>query len=803
MSSQFSAQFIAKGLGKSQRHGKGWRACCPAHDDRDQSFDIEDGDKGPIFTCRTGCSQSAIITALRDKGLWWTDTGDKKKSCAKPSAGDQPNARPKAAPRRHPVAIYPYTDAASELRYQTVRFEPKDFMQRRPDGKGGHIYNLQGITPLPYRLPELLKAIQTGARVLITEGEKDVDRAAEIGITATCNHGGAGKFNVALVEHFRGARITIIPDNDRAGRGHCKVVATALQGTAASIDVLELPVPEKGDLADWLDAGGTAEQLLALPTRSLDEWLAPQPVVAETDDERLARLAALSPLELDRVIKAEAVAAGVSVRTLTAEVKRLRGERITEVDDVPEFLIDPEPWPEPVDGADLLNRIVDSINMHMVLQKGAAASIALWVLHAHAHDLFPISPILGITSPTPECGKSSLLTIISAMVPRALSASNVTASTIFRAVEAWRPTLLIDEADTFLSENQELRGILNSGHQRATAYVLRSVDTGSGHEPRRYATWCAKGVAMIGRLPSTLNSRAIRIELQRKARGASVKPLRADRLDHLTPLGQMAARWAADHEIQLGAIDPEMPPELGNRLADNWRPLIAIADVAGGDWPECAREIARGDRVPVDELGIMLLEDIKKIFGSERVDRIPSTILANKLVLEEDRPWVEYSYGKPISTRQIAELLSPFKIVPNTIRVGTTTPKGYLLKQFLEAFSVYTPDLSATPPQASESAKNQEKSSATEEIVLRHKKPERSSNSAACGGVAAKTLPSGEHHKNSPPKANGNGRNRCGHCGGSGDHIFKALDPDSNSHGWFHRECLKARAADHQKGPLS
>src|SRR5262245_40648769 len=162
----------------------------------------------------------------------------------------------------------------------------------------------------------------------------------------------------------------------------------------------------------------------------------------------------------------------------------------------------------------------------MILPKAAAASIALWVLHAHAHGCFAISPILGITSPTPECGKSSLLTIISAMVPRALAASNLTASTIFRAVEAWRPTLLVDEADTYLVENNELRGILNSGHQRATAYVLRSVDTGKGHEPQRYCTWAATAIALIGKLPSTLNSRAIRIELQRKSRNAEINEIK-------------------------------------------------------------------------------------------------------------------------------------------------------------------------------------------------------------------------------------------------------------------------------------
>ena len=152
-----------------------------------------------------------------------------------------------------------------------------------------------------------------------------------------------------------------------------------------------------------------------------------------------------------------------------------------------------------------------------------------------------------------------------------------------------------------------------------------------------------------------------------------------------------------------------MPAEIGNRTADNWRPLIAIADVAGGEWPERAREIAKGDRMPVQELGIMLLEDIQKIFADENTDRISSANLANKLVLEEDRPWVEYHYGKPITPRQIAELLEPFKIAPHNIAVGTTRPKGYLLQDFKDAFATYTPDFAATPLLRQKSAENEGK----------------------------------------------------------------------------------------------
>src|SRR5262249_17680748 len=153
----------------------------------------------------------------------------------------------------------------------------------------------------------------------------------------------------------------------------------------------------------------------------------------------------------------------------------------------------------------------------------------------------------------------------------------------------WHPTLIIDEADTFLAENEELRGILNSGHNRRNAFVVRSV--GENFDPKQFSTWAPKAIAKIGKLPPTLYGRSIRLELQRKTADETVKPLRADRLEHLKPLLQKAARWAADNINALREADPELPKELHGRAADNWRPLIAIADRAGGEWPKRAREI--------------------------------------------------------------------------------------------------------------------------------------------------------------------------------------------------------------------
>jgi hypothetical protein len=464
------------------------------------------------------------------------------------------------------------------------------------------------------------------------------------------------------------------------------------------------------------------------------ESLEPQP---ETREETVERLAAMRPLEYEQVRDAEAKRLKARVGILDEEVKKARGQTGADVSDGSDFLIDPEPWPEPVNLAGLLDEISRIARAHLVLPKGAAELLALWVLHAHAHDCFDISPVLAITSPTPECGKTTCLTLLCALVPRPCPASNITAAALFRAVEKWQPTLLIDEADTFLKNSDELRGILNSGHQRSSAYVIRT--TGDDHEPRQFRTWAPKAVALIGKLPPTLASRAIHIELRRKTVSESVERLRSDRHDHLEPLRRQAARWVADNAESLRTTDPVMPEALSGRTLDNWRPLIAIADLAGGEWPARARRIAQelgGRSEPTD--GIMLLEDIQRIFIKHGSDRLTSSEMARKLSEMEDRPWPEWHQGKPITPRQIAKLLEPFEVKPGTVRNATCTAKGYKLEDFSDAFTRYVADVSVTPSQLNDINDLQNDGAVTAASRVTDETGQKLNDSGPCDGVTAK-----------------------------------------------------------------
>jgi hypothetical protein len=235
-----------KGVRPHQK-GDGWEARCPAHDDRRQSLGVAVGDDGKVlFCCQAGCSYAAIVQAL---GITAQDTfpdGDKRRN------------------GRRIVATYDYQDEAGCLLYQSVRYDPRDFRQRQPDGKGGWVWSTKGRPLALYRLPELLQAALEDF-VYIVEGEKDAEALHRLGLVATTNPMGAGKWRKCFNESLRDRHVILLPDNDDSGRAHMQTVCENLRGIAASVIVFELPdLPPKGDVSDWLAAGGTKEKLRQL-----------------------------------------------------------------------------------------------------------------------------------------------------------------------------------------------------------------------------------------------------------------------------------------------------------------------------------------------------------------------------------------------------------------------------------------------------------------------------------------------------------------------------------------------------------
>ncbi len=641
------------------------------------------------------------------------------------------------------VAIHNYAEQNDNLRYQVVRKEreiesgrEKRFLLRRPDGNGGWIYDMNGIQRLPYLLTE----VQAASLVLIVEGEQCVEAVMALGLpkgmAVTTNSEGAGKFQPELVPHFTGVQAVLCPDNDHPGRKHVAMVADMLMPVAASVAVLELQgLREKGDIKDWIDAGGTRVQLMKLirSVKPLDaaalSALRQKWGLADDDGEvarALARVDALPPdLELQdletklrpifedlgqdplqRALVREACIGKLSsqvsapARIVDAAMQVYSTANLQTGANGTIAVHDVEPWPEPVDGESLLDELIETLRLYVVLTMTQLRAIALWIILTYTIDAADCCPYLDITSPEKRCGKTRLLSVIAALVAKPLPVSNITPAAVFRTIEAVKPTLLIDEADTFLSKNDELRGILNSGHTRDTAFVIRLV--GENHEPKQFSTWCPKAIALIGHAPQTIEDRSIIIPLRRKTATEEVDRWNRNAAKTLEDLRRKCARWAADNLARLQTIDPEIPDLDSDRAEDNWRPLLAIAEAIGGDCVNRARAAAgrlSGGMQEDESPGVLLLGDLREMFLTKRVDRLPSTTIVASLAQLEQRPWPEWKSGKPITTRQLAILLNPFGVHPGTIRMPAgDTPKGYQLADFDDAFSRYLPAPTATTP---------------------------------------------------------------------------------------------------------
>lgn len=719
------AAMAALGL-HAQLDGERRRIPCPAlnhpGDRSEANCAVWVGPDGSVGAkCHSaGCSHREILEGLglykgRDPQRRERTSSQQLQSQRQPSPNDRkPDSRGTLGPI---VATYDYTDTDGTLLYQVVRYAPKDFRQRRPNGKGGWISNLDGVGRVLYRLPELLAA-DPDKTVFICEGEKDADKLAARGLVATTNSGGAGKWNqIKDLTALEGRQVVILPDNDPGEQGlrHAEQVATSLQRIAASVKRLKLPgLPDDGgDVSDWIDLGGTAGNLLELaagapewtpsliPTESSDEstpsreWLE-NLLQSATDDpgvllesDSVARLRVLPPADRVR-FRAE-----VSKRKIKIQLSLLdrevwgtssrddEGTAQGRAIDWPEI----EPWPAEVDGAELLANLSSLVSRYIHLPSTSADAVALWVIHTHLHPRLEISTFLNLTSATKRCGKSLLLEILAELVYRPLPLSGrITSAALFRTIELHAPTLLLDEADTFFGKDDELRGVVNGSQRRELAHILRCV--GEEHEPRRFVTWCPKAIAGIGKLPDTVIDRSLVLNLERRLASAEPLPRWRDRdRGAIEELQRQLLRWVADNveAILAARATVTYPSGLHDRARDAWEALLAIAEVAGGKWigqggrAWAACEALRSDES--DETGVreQLLADLRVVFEEAgNPEALPTQKILKALHQLESRPWSEWGRSnQPLTARGLSSLLTPFKVKSRNQRSGGKQSKGY------------------------------------------------------------------------------------------------------------------------------
>lgn len=358
------------------------------------------------------------------------------------------------------------------------------------------------------------------------------------------------------------------------------------------------------------------------------------------------------------------------------------------------------PPAERQDGAALLDDVHKFTGRYVAFPSAAAAAaVTLWAAHSHAVTSFDSTPRVALLSPEPGSGKTRTLEVLELLTPRPMHALNATVAAIFRSIEAERPVLLIDECDAIFTRrgkddtNEELRALLNAGHRKG-ATIPRC--TGLQHEVHQFPVYAAVALAGLGDLPATLMSRAVVIRMRRRAPGETVEPFR----HRLAAPGGHALRdrlaaWAVQVKGTLETSYPDMPPGVTDRPADVWEPLLAIADAAGGDWPERARaactELAAAAETGEASLGVRLLADLAGVFGA--ADQLPTAVILDRLHKLDEAPWAALGKaGKPLDARGLATRLRGYGVTSTTIREGDTTPKGYRAEDLADPWTRYVPE---------------------------------------------------------------------------------------------------------------
>ena len=348
--------------------------------------------------------------------------------------------------------------------------------------------------------------------------------------------------------------------------------------------------------------------------------------------------------------------------------------------------------------AEVLDSLAGLVRRFVVLDDAQARVVALWVAHAHAIAAADTTPYLAITSAEKRSGKSRLLEVLAHLVPRPIEAASISEAALFRALAGATSTLLFDEIDgTFgpkARDNEGLRSIVNAGYRRG-AKAYRCVGEGTRQRVEPFEVFGPKALAGIGRLPDTIADRAIPIRLRRRSRSEAVERGRYRVIAaSAEPLRALLGCWAEGVLEQLHGAEPELPDELDDRAQDGAEPLLAIADLGGGEWPRRARAalIRLHAERPEDSesWGVQLLAGIRGSFGGD--DRISTADLLERLKADAEAPWKGWNHGAGLTPRGLGQLLRPYGIRSRNVRMpDDTVPKGYLRAQFEDAFARYLP----------------------------------------------------------------------------------------------------------------
>ena len=324
--------------------------------------------------------------------------------------------------------------------------------------------------------------------------------------------------------------------------------------------------------------------------------------------------------------------------------------------------------------------------------------LAAWILHTWTFEAAETTPYIHITAPERECGKSRLMEALAALACNPVRSGGMTAAALVRCIDAKSPTIFLDEMDAQVNGDKEyaeaIRGILNEGFRKGGKFYKCD---GKSHDLREFNAYCPKCFAGIGKLPETVSSRSIPIEMRRKTDAESVKPLRQREAGtSAQPIRTRLEEWKARGVAQqLEKARPVSIDGLRDRQNDISEPLLAIAGLAGAGWLQMLTSalvaVLKGNQNDSVSKGETLLVDIRSIFTERNKDKIFSKELAAALCEIEGRPWADWSRGIGFKPNDLAKQLARYHIHPQKISIGTEKLQGYRVDAFEDAWNRYCP----------------------------------------------------------------------------------------------------------------
>jgi hypothetical protein len=358
-----------------------------------------------------------------------------------------------------------------------------------------------------------------------------------------------------------------------------------------------------------------------------------------------------------------------------------------------------EPWPEPVDGAALLQKIFNQVHRFVVIDDNGYTVLCLHVLLAYCWELFQKLPILRIKSPVKRCGKSTVLDVIELLVSRPLLTVSLSPAALYRIIEKFHPYVMIDEADSFGEDNDELRIIVNGGFERGRPAIRVNKET---LEPEFFDTFGPKVLASIGALHDTIEDRSIIIEMKRKPPGIDVEELCDADLTVFIEIRRQVMRWFLDNLERLKATKLPRPKALVDRAWNKWRPLLTIAHVVGDIWPAVCLQAAIAISGASDEersIAVEVLIRIRAFFKDREQDVLAgkkgafglTTDVLSYLNLDKEAPWADWQKGdnKGLTSHKLGRILKPFKIKSDQTQIDNKHVRGYWFEDFAETFQSY------------------------------------------------------------------------------------------------------------------